>query len=103
MTDTKTKYEHIRTQPITSMETAIRIYYTYPELENKHIKELFGIAAQSALARYKKPVLEAQAEQGVRTMRSHAVNTEVAYKVWGIDVHDLEKRRKKLKELGFSA
>jgi len=29
----------------------------------------------------------------------HKVNTTVAYDAWGIDINDLEKRRKKLKAL----
>jgi len=29
----------------------------------------------------------------------HKVNTTVAYDVWGIDIADLERRRKKLKAL----
>lgn len=93
----------MKTQPITNIDTAIRIYYAYPEIDNSQIKELFGIAGNSTLSRYKKAVLDEQAKLGIATMRAYAVDTKTAYKVWGIDIDDLVKRRKKLKELGFSA
>lgn len=90
------------TKPIKDIDTAIRIYYACPEMGNSQIRELFGIAANSTIARYKKPVLEKQAEEGVKTMCANTVNTRTAYKVWGIDVADLEKRRDKLKKLGLA-
>ena len=30
------------------------------------------------------------------------INTTVAYEVWGIDANDLERRRKKLRDLGLT-
>ena len=93
----------MKVKPITSIDTALRIYYTYPEIGNKEIKELFGVSNTRTLARYKKDVRQAQAERDVLTSQMHTVNTAVAYEVWGIDVADLEKRRDKLRKLGLSA
>ncbi|MGN0107751.1 MAG: hypothetical protein ACI4A5_08650 [Hominilimicola sp.] len=91
----------MRVKPFKDIDTALRIYYTYPEIGNKEIKELFGVSNTRTLARYKKDVRQAQTERGVLTSQMHTVNTEVAYAVWGIDVIDLEKRRNKLRELGL--
>lgn len=91
----------MRVKPFKDIDTALRIYYTYPEIGNKEIKELFGVSNTRTLARYKKDVRQAQTERGVLTSQMHTVNTEVAYTVWGIDVIDLEKRRNKLRELGL--
>lgn len=91
----------MKVKPITSIDTALRIYYTYPEIGNKEIKELFGIKDSNTVCRYKKAVQAAQTERETKTSRMFSVNTEVAYEVWGIDVVGLEKRRKKLKELGL--
>lgn len=93
----------MKVKPFVSINEAIRIYYTYPELGNKEIKELFGNLANSTISHYKKEVREMQSEKGIKTSQKNAVNTEVAYEVWGIDVADLERRRKKLKELGIPA
>lgn len=91
----------MRGKPIKDIDTAIHIYYAYPELDNAQIRELFGITGSSTVARYKKPVLEQQSKDGVKTMCANTVDTETAYKVWGIDIADLEKRRDKLKKLNL--
>ena len=83
------------------IDTAIRIYYQYPEINNKQMRELFGSISSTTEAKYKKAVMAVQMERGVKTMQLHTVNTKVAYEVWGIDVEDLVKRRNILKELGF--
>lgn len=93
----------MKTKPIASIDTAIRIYYTYPEIGNKEISELFDLAGKQALSKYKKAVKEEQVKRGVHTLRNFTVNTKVAYEVWGIDVEDLEVRRVKLKKLGMEA
>ena len=87
---------------IANINTAIRIYYEYPELQNAQIKELFGKElADSTLCKYKKAVRAEALIRGVYTNMPSAVNTKLAYEVWGIDVKDLEQRRNKLKQLGF--
>ncbi|MBP3360061.1 MAG: hypothetical protein J6N52_04345 [Clostridia bacterium] len=91
----------MRVKRITSIDTALRIYYMFTEIGNKEIRELFGIKAQDCLVRYKEEVRKQQAAEGVLTNCAHTVNTRIAYKVWGIDVEDLEKRRSKLKKLGL--
>lgn len=83
-------------------ETALRIYYMYPEIGNRQIEELFGIKGSAALRR-KNEARKYQMENGIKTSAPNVVNTTAAYEVWGIDVKDLEMRRGKLKKLGLLA
>ena len=92
----------MKVKQIADIETAIRIYYQYPEIDNNQMRELFGKICSSTAARYKKAVKDEQIKRNVKTMCNNAVNTEVAYDVWGIDVVDLERRLKKLKSLGLA-
>ena len=91
-----------RRKDITSIDTALRIYYSKSEIGSPEMKELFGDMCNSSLTMMRKPVLEAMAERGMKSFRQYTVNTEVAYEVWGIDVADLEKRRAKLLKLGLA-
>ena len=91
----------MKIKQIADIETAIRIYYQYPEIDNNQIRDLFGKISSSTAARYKKAVRDEQINRNVKTMCVDTVNTDVAYDVWGIDVTDLERRLKKLKSLGF--
>lgn len=93
----------MKVKRITDIDTVLYIYYRYPEIGNKEIKELFGGLSSAALTKYKKAVQEEQIKQNVKTSQLYTINTEVAYEVWGIDVAELEKRRDKLKKLGLSA
>lgn len=92
----------MKVKSIASIDTALRIYYTYPEIGNKQIKELFAPIGDATISRFKKAVQEAQAEKDVKTSQMKTVNTAVAYEVWGIDIDDLERRRDKLKKLGLN-
>lgn len=91
----------IKVKQISSIDTALRIYYRYSEIGNKEIKELFGNLGNTTLSRYKEAVKQAQAERGIMTSCLYTVNTELAYEVWGLNVADLERRRKKLISLGL--
>lgn len=93
----------MRVVQIKDIDTALRVYYTYPELSNAQIRELFGNIAGSTISKYKQAVRAIQAEREVKTSQLNTINTEIAYEVWGINVADLEKRRAKLIKLGLSA
>ena len=93
----------MKIKPISSVETAIRIYYTYPEIGNEQMRELFGGLGNSTAAKYKRPVRDIQIERKIPTMSVATVNTKVAYEVWGIDIEDLVERRRMLKKLGMTA
>ena len=40
-------------------------------------------------------------KRNMPTFHQYRINTVIAYDVWGIDITDLERRRKKLKELSL--
>ena len=87
--------------PITDIKTALKIYYNNSELGNKDIIELFGNRSTATIARLKKIVKNEMLKDNMLTYGIYKINTSVAYKVWGIDVNDLEKRMKKLKDLAL--
>ena len=80
--------------------TAVRIYHTYPEIGTKEIEELFG-GSCNTIAKLKKRAREEMQKNGIITCHYHNVNTKAAYRAWGLNIHDLEKQYKQLKELGF--
>lgn len=86
---------------ITSIDTAIIIYYNNMELSNKEIIELFGHKSKSTINNLKKVVKERMREKGVYSLGLHTINTNIAYDVWGIDIEDLERRREKLQQLNL--
>ena len=89
----------IKLQPIKDMQKAVLIYWNYPEIGNKEIKELFGITSSAATARYKKIALDYMTEHKVYARGYTCVNTKAAYEAWGIDVADLEERLKRIQRL----
>ena len=86
---------------ITSIENALKIYYENGEIGNKEIKYLFGNRSSTTIARLKKLVRAEMIKKDMPTFNVNKVNTVIAYEVWGIDIIDLEKRMKKLKELSL--
>ena len=86
---------------ITNIETAISIYYHYPEISTKEITQLFTKHSRTTISRLKKIAQEKMLEDNVYTLGMNKINTICAYKAWGIDVEDLEKRRNKLQKLGL--
>ena len=81
-----------------NLETVLNIYYRNTELTNALICKLFNVSRSTAL-RYKNKALALQCERGHKTMKPGTVNTKDAFEAWGIDIHDIERRRKKLIEL----
>jgi len=86
---------------ITSIENALTIYYNYSEIGNKEITALFGRRSSATISKLKRLAKNEMIKRGVCSYGANKVNTQIAYKEWGIDVSDLEKRNKKLKELNL--
>lgn len=86
---------------ITSIENAIRIYYSYSELGNKEISHLFGRLSSATVSRLKKAVKDEMAKREILSYGMNRINTRTAYAVWGLDINDLERRMKKLKDLNL--
>lgn len=84
-------------------EIALKIYCDYPaEIGSAQIKELFGIKSSSTVTRIKKEVWAAQREHKVKTWSKSAINTKLAYRIWGLDVKELEQILKKKQRLGLT-
>lgn len=84
---------------ITNIDMAVRMYYERLELSNADISELFGVTSSKTIAALKKKVKAEMATQNCMPWNSACVNTEIAYKVWGLDIADLERRRAKIMKL----
>lgn len=76
--------------------TAVRIYYAHLSLGNTEIKELFGRIGSGRIVQLKNLAREVMAEENIMARDSYSVNTQAAYKAWGLDISDLESRHKKL-------
>lgn len=85
---------------IRDLKNCLRIYYSCHEIGSPEIKELFGVGTGKA-CNLKKPVREEMIKRDVMSFNPHSVNTEIAFKVWGIDIDDIERRVKKLEKLGL--
>lgn len=93
---------------VADLDTTLLVYYENYDLGSKEIRMLFGEnLASSTVAKLKKRAREETARQVVETGKQiltetrDRVKTEPAFKAWGIDIEDLEKRRAKLKKLGL--
>ena len=91
----------VRIPQITSLETAITLYYTKTELANRDIVLLFGKHSSSTMTKLKDVVRKKMAERKTPVWNAQNVNTKVAYETWGIDIEDLKRRRQELKDLGM--
>jgi len=92
---------NINIPQINDIDTAIAIYYRYPEIGTKEIAQLFRKNSKSTISRLKKLAQRQMIEDSEYALGMYKLNTECAYKAWGIDVEDLEKRRNKLNKLGL--
>ena len=91
---------NVRIPPIKDIKNAIIIYYTKPEIDNKDISELFGANfSMGKLSRMRALVRQQMKEEQTPFFNANAVNTDVAYRVWGFPIEDLEARYNKLKKL----
>lgn len=90
---------NVRIPQITSIDTAIRLYYERIELTNKDIADLFGKHFSSTVVRLKAKAREKMAENNIQSWNIQCVNTAAAYEAWGLSIDDLEYRRAKLQQL----
>ncbi len=81
-----------------NIERAVEIYHSTTEISNKEIKEIFGCADASA-RKFKMMARKEMVEQEVEVWFAKNVNTRCAFKSWGLDIADLEKRLQKLQRL----
>lgn len=92
---------NVRIPQIVDLSTAIRIYYSRIEVSNADIRELFGPISSVTITKLKKVAADLMNQEDVPMWNSRCVNTETAFKAWGIDIQSLERRRDKLKKYGM--
>ena len=88
----------VRVPQVRDIETVLRIYYERLELSNKDIRTLFETSA-GTVYRLKAVAKEEMDAMGLQCWNATHVNTEAAYKAWGIDIERLERNYKRLQSL----
>ena len=89
----------VRIPQITSIETALQLYYNRIELSGADIKELFGDISNCTIAKLKNKARELMRERSTPIWNARNVNTEVAYEAWGLNIENLERRYSKILKL----
>lgn len=92
----------IRRLPIKDVDAVLRAYYGTGYIGNKEISKIFGTNCSSTMRRLKKPVEEVEIERNIPKVVPNHLNVKVAFEVWGIDVPELERNRKKLQQLNLA-
>lgn len=91
----------VRIPQVESIPNALSLYYTKTELASADIRFLFGQISDSKIQKMKHSVKIAMKDNNIPNLDCYCINTKIAYKVWGIDIEELERRYNKLKKLGL--
>lgn len=81
-----------------NIKDAIEIYYSNKTLGTKDISLLFSVGRNKALL-LKKQAIEEMQKDNIPFWNALEVDTETAFKSWGIDIDDLKKRFRELEKL----
>ena len=84
---------------------AVRYYYEKISLSNSDIKAIFNIKSDSTAIKKKQEVIDyfAGTDENPIHSISRRLDTWRAFEAWGLDISELEKRFKKLRQLGYLA
>lgn len=85
-------------QPL-DLRDALRLYWEKNELDNEDIKRLFGSLGNQRIVLLKRMVKDVQTERGIKSFDHKAINTRLAYEVWGFPYAELFKRFKNCEAL----
>lgn len=85
---------------IKNIDLAVRLYYEKFELGTADIRAIFDAKSSATVTRLKKMVREEMAKSGRLAWNPYSVPTDIAFSTWGLDINDLERRRKNLIKLG---
>lgn len=92
--------EHrVRIPQLASVELAVEMYYAKVDLSNSDIKLLFGGISHSKISQLKGIANRQREADGRFRWDASRVDTVSAYKAWGFDIADLEKRLTALKRM----
>ena len=96
-----TKILNIRIPQTKSIQLAYEVYLFNRSLNSATVKILFGGISDATAQRLKALARVQMHKDNVPVMKIRLVNTDSAYKAWGIDIVDVEKRYNKLVKLGY--
>ena len=88
----------VRVPQVQDLETAIRLYYARNELSTADIKGLFGCSS-STVAKLKRLAKERMLEEHTISWNAQYVNTEAAWRAWGLDITKMEQGLRRLRQL----
>ena len=90
-------------RPVKDINAALEAYYcSNGYINNTQIKRIFGLKSDSAISKVKHMVQDEELKRNVPIVIPYHVNVKIAYEVWGIDVKELERNKKKLTELDLA-
>lgn len=92
--------KYVRCPNIKNIDAAVRLYYEKFELSSKDIRLIFDTKSTATESKLKNMVRMEMSKAERKPWDEHCVPTDLAYKVWGLDITDLERRRAKLVKLG---
>ena len=81
-----------------NIETAIQMFYGKYMLDSKDISEMFGGISKTSITKLKNKARVKMIEKNVPIIDNRHVDTNAAFEAWGLDITDLERRYKKMKE-----
>jgi hypothetical protein len=81
------------------LKLLIQIYYTKDELSSEDIRKIFPGCSKDFIARRKREARRVMVEDGTVVWSKACVNTDSAFKAWGIKIEDIEARALKLQRL----
>ena len=91
-------------RPVQDRDAAIKAYYGNGYIGSKEIRTIFGLKSDSAVCRVKNTVRDAELKLGIPVgIIRGCVSVKAAFKVWGLDIKELERNRQRLKTLGLDA
>ena len=94
----------VRIPQIADLGVAVRMYYEKQMLSSKDIQALFGGRHGSAtIQRLKQLAKDKMIKDNVCEWNATMVDTETAFKAWGLDITSMERRYAKLQKYGFVA
>lgn len=91
----------VKRLPVHNIDAALRAYYGKGYLNNNDIGEIFGTTTKSTIYEMKRPVIAEERKREYPVVVPFHVCAKIAFEVWGIDVAELERNKKKLDALGL--
>lgn len=81
------------------LKLLLEMYYTMDELSSEDIKKIFPGCSHSFVTTKKKEARAKMAEENTMVWNNTCVNTNSAFKAWGIEIEEIEAKALKLQKL----